>query len=185
MPHLSYAEDYRGVADVFLRSPARYAPLLQFIEGVMTGPSALSAAEREMIAAHVSRLNGCAFCLGAHKATLLAMDVDLATVEALESGGLRADALDGKLLALLAFAGKLTKSPGGIAASDIETLKEAGWDEQSIEDATNVVALFNYVNRLVDAVGIEGDEAYFHQIGRTLATRGYTPLTESLLQKAS
>lgn len=184
MPHLSYAKDYRGVADVFLRAPARYAPLMQFIESVMTGPSALSAAEREMIATHVSRLNGCAFCLGAHKATLLAMDVDLATIESLESGGLDADALDGKLLALLAFAGKLTKTPGAVAESDIDALKDAGWDEQSIEDATNVVALFNYVNRLVDAVGIEGDEDYFRQIGRTLATRGYAPLTESLLQKA-
>ena len=145
MPHLSYAKDYRGVADVFLRAPARYAPLMQFIESVMTGPSALSAAEREMIATHVSRLNGCAFCLGAHKATLLAMDVDLATIELLESGGLDAGALDGKLLALVAFAGKLTKAPGAVAESDIDALKEAGWDEQSIEDATNVVALITGV----------------------------------------
>ncbi len=185
MPHLSYARDYRGLTELFLRAPALYAPLLQFIDAVMTGPSALSAAEREMIATHVSRLNGCGFCLGAHKATLAAMDVDLATIEAVECGGLDAGALDDKLLAALAFASKLTMNPGSVAQADIDALREAGWSEQSIEDVTNVIALFNYVNRLVDAVGIEGDESYFRQIGRTLATRGYAPLTESLLQKAS
>ncbi len=184
MPYLSYARDFQGVADVFLRAPTLYAPLLQFIEAVMTGPSALSPAEREMIATHVSRLNGCAFCLGAHKATLAAMDVDLAAIEALEGGGRDDTVLDGKLLALLAFAGKLTKTPGAIAQGDIDALTQAGWDEQSIEDAANVTALFNYVNRLVEAVGIEGEESYFRQIGKTLATRGYAPLTESLLQQA-
>ena len=76
MSHFSYSEDFQGVADVFLRDPHRYAPLLQFIENVMTGPSDLTKAEREMIAAHVSKLNACNFCLGAHKWTLAAMDVD-------------------------------------------------------------------------------------------------------------
>lgn len=32
MPYLSHAKDYQGVADVFLRDPDRYAPLLQFIQ---------------------------------------------------------------------------------------------------------------------------------------------------------
>jgi hypothetical protein len=36
MAHLSYTKDFPGIADVFLRDPGLYAPLLQFIEGVMT-----------------------------------------------------------------------------------------------------------------------------------------------------
>ena len=35
MSYLSQAESFQGVADVFLRDPERYAPLLQFIESVM------------------------------------------------------------------------------------------------------------------------------------------------------
>ncbi len=86
MSYLSYSKDFQGVAEVFLRDPGRYAPRLQFIEAVMAGESALTKAEREMIAAHVSNLNGCGFCLGAHKGTLAAMDIDSRVVAAVEAG---------------------------------------------------------------------------------------------------
>lgn len=183
MSHLSYSKDYQGVAEVFLRDPERYAPLLQFIENVMIRESELTKAEREMIAAHVSKLNDCGFCLGAHKWTLAAMDIDLATIQAIESD-LDEESIDDRLLPVLAFAGKLTKSPGEIEQSDIDALRAAGWSEQTVEDVINVVALFNYVNRLVDAFGIEGNEGYFRSIGRSLATRGYAPLIESALKRA-
>ena len=184
MPYLSSAKDFQGVADVFLRDSERYAPLLQFIEAVMVGPSALTKVEREMIAAHVSKVNGCGFCLGAHKWTLAAMDVDLRTIEAIEAGP-EAVAIGDRLRPILRFASKLTQSPEAIGQGDIDTLLEAGWSEQSIEDAINVISLFNYVNRLVDAFGIEGEEAYFKQVGASLAARGYAPLIKSALQRAS
>lgn len=184
MSHLSYSKDFKGVADVFLRDPARYAPLLQFIEAVMVGPSDLSKAEREMIAAHVSKLNGCDFCLGAHKWTLAAMDIDLRLIEAVEAGP-DADGVDEKLRPVLRFAGKLTRTPEDIGQSDIDTLRTAGWSDQAIEDAINVVSLFNYVNRLVDAFGIKGTDSYFKQIGAALAMQGYAPLIQSALKKAS
>ncbi len=183
MPHLSYTKDFQGVAEVFLRDARRYAPLLQFIEGVMTGESALTVVEREMIATHVSKLNGCGFCLGAHKWTLAAMDIAPGMIEAVEAGP-EAAGVDEKLRALLRFATKLTRSPEDVGATDIEALLAAGWSEQSIEDAVNVIALFNYVNRLVDALGIEGNEATFKQIGATLAEHGYAPLVQSALSKA-
>ena len=182
MSYLSYTKDFQGVADVFLRDPGRYGPLLQFIEDVMTRDSELTVAERALIAAHVSKLNDCGFCLGAHSWTLAAMDVDLATIRALEEGA-RIDEVDDRLLPVLAFAAKLTKTPGAVDQADIDGLRGAGWSDQAIEDVINVVSLFNYVNRLVDAFGIEGNEDYFRQIGRTLATQGYAPLVESALKR--
>ena len=184
MPYLSQAEDFKGVADVFLRDPDRYAPLLQFIESVMVGASALSPAEREMIATHVSKLNGCNFCLGAHRWTLAALDIDLKMIEAAEAGP-EAEVLDEKLRPVLRLATKLTQSPGDVGQQDIDDLRTAGWSDQAIEDAINVIALFNYVNRLVDAFGIDADEDYFKQIGRIIATQGYAPLIKSALKKAS
>ncbi len=183
MPHLSHAKDFQSIAEVFLRDARRYAPLLQFIEGVMTGESALTKAEREMIATHVSKLNGCGFCLGAHKWTLAAMDIDPGMIEAVEAGP-GAVGVDQGLRPLLGFATKLTRSPEDVGAADIEALRAAGWSDQSIEDAVNVIALFNYVNRVVDALGIEGDEATFKQIGATLAEQGYAPLVQGALSKA-
>lgn len=178
MAYLSYTKNMPGVADVFLRDPDLYGPLLQFIEGVMTRPSDLTKAEREMIAAHVSRQNGCDFCVGAHRWTLAAMDVDRATLDALEAGP-ESEALPPRMRAMLRFAEKLTHEPERMGQADIDALTAAGWSEQAVEDAINVIALFNYVNRLVDALGLENDEAYFRRIGRALASRGYAPLLDS------
>ena len=58
MPFLDYAKDFQGVADVFLRDPARYGPLLHFIEDVMTRESELSKSDREIIAARVPLKDG-------------------------------------------------------------------------------------------------------------------------------
>ena len=180
MSHLSYSKDFQGVADVFLRDAGLYAPLLQFIETVMTRPSDLTKAEREMIAAHVSKLNDCGFCLGAHRWTLAAMDISPALIDEIEDGA----SVDGKMRAILTFAGKLTRDPGAVRQSDIDAVTSAGWSEQAVEDAINVTALFNYVNRLVDAFGIEGNETYFKHVGQMLASQGYAPLVKSALDKA-
>ena len=184
MSHFTYSKDFQGVADVFLRDPHLYAPLLQFIEQVMTRPSELTKAEREMIAAHVSRLNNCNFCLGAHKWTLAAMDISPALIDEIETGTDGA-AIDPKLRAVLDFAGKLTRDTGAVRQSDIDAVTAAGWSEQAVEDAINVTSLFNCVNRLVDGFGIEGNDPYFKHIGQTLAAQGYGPLVKSALDKAS
>jgi len=184
MTYLSYSKNFQGVADVFMRTPALYAPLLQFIETVMTGPSELSKVDREIIAAHVSALNDCGFCLGAHRSTLAAMKADKDTIATLELGDGIAGLTD-KMRAAIAFATKLTKSPEEMTQEDVVSLQDAGWAEQTVEDVINVVALFNYVNRLVDAFGIEGNQAYFDYVGASLAAQGYTPLIQQALKKAS
>ena len=184
MSNLSYSKDYQGVADVFLRDPERYGPLLQFIEQVMAGPSDLSKAEREIIAAHVSKLNDCGFCVGVHKSTLAAMGEDAATIASIDEGP-DSEAVPSSLRPVLTFAAKLTRTPEAVGPADIEALRAAGLSDQTIEDAINVVSLFNYVNRLVDAFGITGNERYFDTVGRTLATQGYAPLLRSALKKAS
>lgn len=184
MPFLSQTKDFQGVAEVFLRDPDRYAPLLQFIETVMVGESTLTKAEREMIAAHVSKLNGCDFCVSAHRWTLAAMDVDMAAIEGAIHGPDDGD-VDDRLGAVLRFAAKLTQTPDEVGENDIDALRAVGWSDQSIEDAINVIALFNYVNRLVDAIGITGSEPYFQQIGAILAKQGYAPLIKTALKKAS
>lgn len=184
MAYLSYTDGFRGVADVFLRDPDLYLPLLQFIDGVMTRRSELTPAEREMIAAHVSKQNGCGFCLRAHRWTLSAMEIGWSTIEALDDGP-DGEGLDDRLRAMLRFADKLTETPGRMSQADVDALVAAGWSEQAVEDAINVIALFNYVNRLVDAVGIESDEDYFRQIGKALAAQGYLPLIQAARKRAS
>jgi uncharacterized protein YciW len=89
------------------------------------------------------------------------------------------------LRAVLEFATKLTKAPEDISGDDISALRDAGWTEQTIEDAINAIALFNYVNRLVDAFGIEGSQAYFDHVGAALAAHGYAPLIHQGTKKSN
>ena len=177
MTNLSYSRNFKGVADVFLRSPKLYSPLLEFIENVMTGESELSKADREILAAHVSRINGCHFCVEAHRATLVAMGVDEIIISSLEEGP-HIKGINDQLKGLLVFAEKLTLKPAEINIEDINALKDRGVSEQTIEDAINVISLINYVNRLVDAFGVEGSPAYFKGVGEFLAKNGYTPLLQ-------
>lgn len=175
MSFFSFSKRFSGVADVFLRSPETYRPLLDFLEVVMLGESELSKAEREVLAARVSALNGCAFCVQAHIATLAAMGIPEAEFGRLQDSGC-ATFGDAPFQGLLSFAERLTRTPEAVCQRDIDVLTQAGVSEQAIEDAINVVALFNYVNRLVDAFGVKGSPKYFENVGRALARDGYANL---------
>jgi alkylhydroperoxidase family enzyme len=41
--------------------------------------------------------------------------------------------------------------------ADVEALRKHGWDDAAINDAIQVIAYFNYINRVADAVGIEDE----------------------------
>ncbi len=56
---------------------------------------------------------------------------------------------------MLAFAVKLTRSPGEMTAEDARALREAGFEDSAILDITQVTAYYAYVNRLADGLGVE------------------------------
>ena len=66
--------------------------------------------------------------------------------------------LDEKTRALLAYAAKLTDTPGMVADADIEALRAAGWDDRGIWQATALVSSFNFTGRLEAAAGLPPDE---------------------------
>ncbi|MBI2615713.1 MAG: peroxidase [Gemmatimonadetes bacterium] len=57
--------------------------------------------------------------------------------------------------ALCAFAVKLTKQPDAMTETDVHTLRTAGFSDEAILDAVQVVGYFNYINRVADALGVE------------------------------
>jgi len=67
----------------------------------------------------------------------------------------RGAALAAEDVALCAFGQKLTESPGRMSADDVAALRAAGFDDGQIHDALQVVAYFNYINRVADAVHVE------------------------------
>jgi uncharacterized peroxidase-related enzyme len=62
-----------------------------------------------------------------------------------------------RMRALCDFAVKVTRAPAGVGAADVDELRAAGLDDGEIHDAIQVIAYFNYINRVADAVGIEDE----------------------------
>ena len=181
MSFLSYSTSYQGILDIFMRDPARYLPFTELLAGIMNGESALSKPQQEMIATHVSKLNDCHYCIGSHKAVLAALGEDEATIAAVESGSLA----DPKMEQVLAFATKLTQTPGAIDQADVDTLRNAGWSDQAVEDVICVVSLFAFLNRLVDGFGIKGSAEGFNRAGAMIGEHGYGPVVQMIQEKAT
>lgn len=57
--------------------------------------------------------------------------------------------------AMLDFAIKLTRTPAEMTKGDVDALREVGFDDAAVHDVVQVVALFNYYNRLADGLGID------------------------------
>jgi len=66
--------------------------------------------------------------------------------------------LDALTVALLDHAEKLTISPGSCNEDDIEALRAVGWSDRAINDATQVCAYFNYINRIAEGLGVDDEE---------------------------
>ena len=52
---------------------------------------------------------------------------------------------------------QLTRAPASIALEDIEALRSHGWSDVAIHDAIQVIAYFNYINRVAEGVGIDDE----------------------------
>jgi NAD(P)H-hydrate epimerase len=72
----------------------------------------------------------------------------------------RTDELDARTAALCAYARKLTHTPASVQEADVAALRAAGLDDRAIVDANQVVAYFNYVNRIVEGLGIQLEERW-------------------------
>jgi len=57
--------------------------------------------------------------------------------------------------ALCAFAERLTLTPGAMTAGDLDALRAQGLDDHAVHDAIQVIAYFNYINRVADAVHVD------------------------------
>jgi len=125
----------------------------EFTHEAMRGPSAWSVADRELMAAYVSRVNESAFCVGAHTATASRAYQDGTKVQAVLAD-LESAAIEEPLRATLRMLGKLT-AEGKLSAEDMREVLATGVSRQQAQDALAVCAAFNITSRLAEAFGFE------------------------------
>jgi uncharacterized peroxidase-related enzyme len=168
---LSSLPEHAGVMDVMKAFPQSSAPLIDYHAVVLRGPSALSVGERELIAAYVSGLNACHYCHGVHGAVAEKFGIEEGVLAALladvGSAPVRAE-----LKPLFAYVRKLTQTPSRMVAADAEAVFAAGWDEKALYDVVSVCALFNFMNRFVEGLGIKAADGYFEVAARRLSSDG-------------
>jgi len=71
------------------------------------------------------------------------------------ANGFRAAELSARERAMVDYAVKLTTAPQTMAESDVASLRDAGLSDGEILDVCQVVAYYNYVNRLADGLGVD------------------------------
>ena len=116
----------------------------------------------EVVASYVSILNNCEYSLSHHFTNarlLIGEDARTDVIRASLDARRPEDAFDGKELALLIYAGKLTLEVGTMVEADVIAVRSAGADDGEILEVNQVCAYFNYSNRLLNGLGIttEGD----------------------------
>jgi uncharacterized peroxidase-related enzyme len=157
---------------VFYRPDFYGAQAKEFTHEAMRGPSAWSVADRELMAAYVSKVNESAFCVGAHSATARQAYQDGPKVAAVLADLDSAPVEDG-LRATLRMLGQLTRE-GKVGADDMRQVLSAGVSREQVEDALAVCAAFNTTGRLAEAFDFEVLSPEGFEAGaKYLLKRGY------------
>ncbi|MFQ5932051.1 MAG: carboxymuconolactone decarboxylase family protein [Nitrospiraceae bacterium] len=60
--------------------------------------------------------------------------------------------------ALCEFAAKLSHDQHHVTPADLDALRAQRFDDRAIHDATQVIAYFNYITRIADALGVEPED---------------------------
>ena len=80
---------------------------------------------------------------------------------------LNLEQLPERLPALARYAIKLTQTPHDMVESDLAPLRAAGLTDRDIVDLNQVVAYFNYVNRIAEGLGVELEDRWAKTPGFT------------------
>jgi len=149
--------DKRGKVSNILKvqslNPEAMSDHLRLYMTLMFGKSGLSRAEREAVAVVVSASNECPYCVHHHAEALRRYVKDEEVVAMLmDADGL--ETLEPRLSNIVRHAEKLTSAPAAMTEIDLGELRAVGLSEKDILDLTQIVAYFNFVNRMALGLGV-------------------------------
>jgi uncharacterized peroxidase-related enzyme len=175
MAHIKVEEGVPGIRSLVMFRPETGKPLYELAQVLLRGPSPLSEAERELIAAYVSKRNDTVFCMMSHAAASRELYgdnrniVDEVLKDMLHSG------VSDKMKALLNIAGKVQILGKEVLPEDIAAARLFGADDREIHDTVLIAASFSMFNRYVDGLAsfTPTDTATYEEMGKRMAEKGY------------
>jgi uncharacterized peroxidase-related enzyme len=153
-----------NVLRFFALRPSHLLSWWAYYEDLLRGESELGKPEREMIAVVVSVTNRCHYCMASHGAALRKLTKDPELADQVAADHRRAE-IPERMKAALDYAVKLTREPWAMTEADVESLREAGWGDETIMEITEVAAMFNFTNRMASGLGWEPNPEY-ESLGR-------------------
>lgn len=175
MAHIKVPEGVPGIRSLVMFRPETGQYLYELAQVLLRGPSPLSPAEREMIAAYVSSRNNCNFCMKSHAAAARCLlNVNENVVDDVLADNIP-DEIGPKMKALLHIAGKVQESGKNVMPEHISNARQAGATDMDIHDTVLIAATFSMFNRYVDGLNSftpENNNDYI-PMGQRMAEKGY------------
>ena len=123
---------------------------------------------QETVSSYVSILNNCQYSLENHWKNAAHLIGDAKKAQEIEKAlwsKSPEDVFDGVELQMLRYAEKLTLRPSDMVQADVTALKSMGADDGEILELNQIIGYFNYVNRLLNGLGVttSGDTVGFYK----------------------
>lgn len=175
MAHIAVPENIPGIRSLVLFRPETGVHLYELAQVLLRGESPLSEAERELIAAYVSRRNDCMFCMNSHAAAARCLYGEKEKiVDDVLKNEAQAD-ISEKMKALLHIAGKVQLLGKEVTPEDIAAARNCGAGDREIHDTVLIAAAFSMFNRYVDGLAsyTPTNPAEYAEMGKRMVEKGY------------
>ena len=173
MPLFKSIKQEDGITNAFANfNTGIERPLIQLQQIVMrSDDSPFATGQRELIAAFVSGTNACGYCAGNHNAAATEFGIDPAILSGLLEDIATANVAE-NMKPIFRYVKKLTLTPSKMVQADADAVFNAGWSERALYDAIVICCAFNFMNRLVDGLGISVIPETF-EFGGQMLKAGY------------
>lgn len=135
--------------------PALMEAVIAGYQGVFLTEGALPRGTKELIAAWTARVNQCPYCVGTHNFFLQAFGGSKELADAIAGSGSPDELpVDDRTKALLHLLTKVSTAAYKITDEDWDAAEAAGWTSEELLEGVFAAALFNFISRLVDGLGL-------------------------------
>jgi uncharacterized peroxidase-related enzyme len=174
MTYITTGVNQPGIVELLFYKGATGKALSNLAHTLLHGPSTLSSAERELIAAYVSKLNNCEYCHQSHSAAANVHFKDTGQIVDCAIENKDTAPISEKMKALLAIAGKVQQSGKAVWQEDIDLARTKGASDEELHDTVLIAAAFCMYNRYVDGLGTNLAAPHdYPEMGLRLAKKGY------------
>lgn len=174
MAHIKVEENVPGIRSLVLFRPETGQYLYELVQILLRGESTLSEAERELIAAYVSKRNDTVFCMMSHAAASRELFGDNKNIVDEVLNDIQQSQVSDKMKALLHIAGKVQILGKEVTPEDIAAARRYDATDREIHDTVLIAAAFSMFNRYVDGLAAftPTDPNVYEEMGKRMA-KGY------------